>query len=67
MPQVTLYLDDVTAQLMRKQAAAAGMPYSRWVANLIASQVAAAWPLNLRQHFGAFPDMPMAEPGRKTW
>ena len=61
MPQVTLYLDAQTERLMRDRAAAAGLPYSRWVAQLIQAQASASWPPDVVRAFGAFPDMPLAD------
>jgi hypothetical protein len=66
MPQVTLYLDEDTVRLLRERASAAGMPYSRWVAQLIRNQADADWPADLAALFGAHPDMPLAEALRDT-
>ena len=60
VPQITLYLDDETAHMMRERAAACGMPNSRWVANLIRSQAPTTWPQDLIDTFGRLPDMPLA-------
>lgn len=64
MPQITLYLDDETLRLMRERAAAADMPYSRWVAGLIRAQAASAWPPQVLADLGGHADMPLAEGGR---
>jgi hypothetical protein len=61
MPQITLYLDEPTVKLMREQAQAAGIPYSRWVADLIRQSVITRWPAEVLSSFGAFPEMPLAE------
>jgi hypothetical protein len=61
MPQVTLYLDERTDKMMRERAAAAGVPYSRWVAQLIHAQAEATWPPDVARLFGAFPEMPLSE------
>ena len=66
MPQITLYLDDATERLMRERAQAAGMPYSRWVAKLIQESHAESWPADLVSSFGAYPDIPLAEPLREA-
>lgn len=66
MAQVTLYLDEDTTRLMREQARAAGLPYSRWVAQLIRAQSATDWPQDVLASFGAFPDAPLPEDLRKT-
>ena len=66
MAQVTLYLDEETTRLMREQARAAGLPYSRWVAQLIRAQSATDWPPDVLASFGAFPDASLPDELRKT-
>lgn len=66
MPQVTLYLDAETLQLMREKAEAAGLPYSRWVAKLIRGEAASTWPADLALSLGSFPEMPLADAVRRT-
>ena len=61
MPRITLYLDDQTEKLMRERAAAARMPFSRWVAHLIRAQAGSSWSLQVTRLLGAFPDMPLVE------
>ena len=64
MPQVTLYLDDETERLMREHAKAAGLPYSKWVAQLIRSRARSEWPAAVREAAGRFPDFPLVESAR---
>jgi hypothetical protein len=66
MAQITLYLDEDTTRLMREQARAAGLPYSRWVAQLIRAQSATDWPPDVLASFGAFPDAPLPDELRTT-
>lgn len=66
MAQVTLYLDDETARLMREQARAAGLPYSRWVAQLIRARSATDWPQAVLDSFGAFPEAPLPDDLRRS-
>ncbi len=61
MGQITLYLDEATEKLMRDRAAALGLPYSRWVAQLIQAESAASWAPEVAALFGAFPEMPLVE------
>lgn len=58
MPQITLYLDADAIQVMRECARGAQMPYSRWVSNLIRSQVTTAWRPEIESLFGRYHDMP---------
>ena len=59
MPQVTLYLDDETDALARASAAAAGLSYSRWLADLIRSTT--NWPPEVRRLVGSAPDFPLRD------
>jgi hypothetical protein len=61
MAQVTLYLDDETAEKMRAAAKAEGTSQSRWVARLIRTRVADEWPAEVIELAGAWPDLPTAE------
>ncbi len=64
MPQITLYLDAETERLMRARARAAGLPYSRWIAQLIRLQAASEWPEDVVALAGRFPDFPTSESAR---
>ena len=59
MPQVTLYIDEATDAKARAAAGAAGVSYSRWVADLIRSRTRDEWPESIRGFAGAVPDFPM--------
>jgi hypothetical protein len=61
MAQVTLYLDDETAERMKKAARAAGLSRSQWLARLVREQVDDQWPAAVREMAGAWPDFPLAE------
>jgi hypothetical protein len=61
MAQVTLYLDEETEQAMRKAAACAGLPYSRWVAGLIRAAARETWPEDFLRLSGSLPDAPFAK------
>ncbi len=41
MAQVTIYLDPEHAKRLRQAARAAGLPVSRWIANLVAERTRA--------------------------
>ena len=61
MAQVTLYLDDETAERMEAAARAEGTSQSRWVASLIRTRLADEWPVEVVELAGACPDLPTAE------
>ncbi len=61
MAQVTLYLDDETAELMRQAAKAAGLSRSRWLARLVRERTSQEWPTAVRELAGAWPEFPLAE------
>ena len=59
MPQVTLYIDEETDAKARAAAQAAGLSYSRWVADLIRSRTRDEWPDSVRRLAGSVPDFPL--------
>jgi hypothetical protein len=61
MPQVTLYLDEETDAKARAAAAAAGVSYSRWVAEIIRSRTRDQWPEQIRALAGSVRDFPRRE------
>jgi hypothetical protein len=61
MPQVTLYLDPDTDSKARAAATAAGVSYSRWVADLIRARARAEWPDQIRALAGSIPDFPLEQ------
>jgi hypothetical protein len=66
MPQIMIYLDEETEQVMRKAAERVGLPYSRWVAGLIRAAGRTTWPQEFLQFWGAIPDAPLADEIRAT-
>jgi hypothetical protein len=66
MPQIMIYLDEETEQVMRKAAERVGLPYSRWVAGLIRAAGRTTWPQDFLKLSGAFPDAPLADEIRAT-
>ena len=66
MAQVTIYLDDSHEQRLRKAAAEAGVPVSRWVAALIERYTRTEWPAEVAEAAGSWPDAPDAEDLRAT-
>lgn len=61
MPQITLYLDDITQALVDQAAAASGVSKSRWVAEAIRHYAAEEWPSDCFGLAGRFPDFPLRE------
>lgn len=58
MGQVTIYLDEENERRLKAAAKAAGVPVSRWVANMVAQKAGAAWPESVRLLAGAWRDFP---------
>lgn len=65
MGQVTIYLDHESEQRVRAAAAAAGMPVSRWVAQLVQKKTQNEWPSTVRALAGAWQDLPDLDTLRK--
>ncbi|RLE26755.1 MAG: CopG family transcriptional regulator [Acidobacteria bacterium] len=61
MSQITLYLEEETAQQLKAAAGAAGQSVSRWVADLIRQKIATEWPGNVINLAGAWPDLQTTE------
>jgi hypothetical protein len=59
MPEITVILDEETDRLARAAAAAAGVSYSRWVADLIRAR--SLWPAHVVAMAGSAPDFPLRE------
>ena len=59
MPEITVTLDDETDRLARAAAEAAGVPYSRWVADLIRTR--SLWPAHVLAMAGSAPNFPLRE------
>jgi hypothetical protein len=66
MGQVTIYLDDEHERRLRRAAKSAGVPVSRWVANLVEESTRNEWPESIRGMSGAWEDFPSAEELRET-
>jgi hypothetical protein len=61
MAQVTLYLDEKTAESLKKAAKQAGLSRSRWLAKLIHRSTATEWPPAVRELAGAWADLKTAK------
>ena len=58
MTQVTLYLDDETADQMKLAARRAGLSRSRWLAELVRQRTSSEWPPAVLALAGAWPEFP---------
>ncbi len=58
MGQVTVYLDAESEKRLKSAAKAAGMPVSRWVADVVKEKTRTEWPDSVRALAGAWPDFP---------
>ncbi len=66
MGQVTIYLDEESERRLKSAAAAAGVPVSRWVAQLVREKTRTEWPADVRELAGAWQDFPDAEELRRS-
>ena len=68
MPQLTIYLDEATEQLLRKQLDSSGLSQSRYIAGLIVERDRTQWPSGLVSILGTWADsdFPDIEDLRKT-
>jgi hypothetical protein len=66
MPQVTLYLDEETDQVLAQSASRAGMSKSRRVAQLIRRHAKEGRPQECLNLAGAFPDFPLRDPASEA-
>ena len=57
MAQVTLYLDEETAERLKKAAERAGLSRSRWLARLVQEKTATKWPQAVRDLAGTWADL----------
>jgi hypothetical protein len=64
MGQLTIYLNDDNEQRVKKAANAAGMPVSRWVAQLVEQHCNTEWPPGVRELAGSWPDFPRPKRAR---
>ena len=65
MAQVTLYLDDETADRLKKAAKQAGLSRSRFLARLVREKTVTEWPQAVKELAGAWPDMETVERRRR--
>lgn len=66
MGQVTIYLDSQSEKRMKQAARAAGVPVSRWLAELVKAEIREEWPPAVCAAAGAWPDFPDVEELRKS-
>jgi len=66
MGQVTIYLNDKNEKRLKAAAKAAGVPVSRWVANLVEEKAHTVWPEPVCRLAGAWQNFPDLETIRKT-
>lgn len=66
MGQVTIYLDDESERRLRSAASAAGVPVSRWVAELIQGKTRTEWPESVKALAGQWGDFPDTEALRSS-
>lgn len=57
MAQVTLYLDEKTAEKVKTAAKQAGLSRSRWLARLVQERTATEWPQGVKDLAGAWSDL----------
>ncbi len=65
MAQITIYLDDNTAALVKAAVKEAGSSQSQWIAEAVRQRARAEWPASVVALAGAWPDFPTAEEIRK--
>ena len=65
MGQVTIYLDRESEKRMKRAARAAGVPMSRWLAELVRDKTRNEWPDSVRKAAGAWTDFPDADELRR--
>ena len=58
MGQVTIYLDDANEKRLKAAAKAAGIPVSRWIADLVQAKTRTVWPDSVHRLAGAWQDVP---------
>lgn len=58
MAQISLYLEDDTAEKLRSVAESSGVSVSSLVADLIRNKIAREWPENIARLAGAWKDFP---------
>ena len=58
MGQVTIYLDEDTASLLKSAVKTAGISKSKWIAEAIRKRARGEWPREVLDLAGAWPDFP---------
>ena len=58
MGQVTIYLDDDTEKRAKKAARSEGVSLSKWIASALRAKTTTAWPREVLDLEGAWPDFP---------
>ena len=58
MARITVYLDDITAKLLRSAAKSSGVSVSRFVGDLIRNEITHEWPESVVRLAGAWKDFP---------
>ncbi len=66
MTQVTLYLDEETAERMKEAAQVSGLSQSRWLTELVRERTAREWPEAVKRLAGAWKDFPNARSLRRN-
>lgn len=61
MAQITVYLDDEVAALLKDAVKGTSVSQSQWVADAIKARVKREWPESVKALAGAWPDFPWAE------
>jgi len=69
MGQITIYLDDETEKLVRRQAEGSGESASKWIAEAVRRRARTEWPADILSLFGSWKDedFPDAEELRKGY
>ena len=66
MPQITIYLDEEAELRARKAANSEGISLSKWIARVVREKAVTAWPKDILDMAGTWPDFPSAEELRNT-
>lgn len=66
MGQVTIYLDEDTERRAKKAARSEGVSLSKWIALALRAKTATAWPKEVLDLEGAWPDFPELEELRRV-
>jgi hypothetical protein len=67
MAQITIYLSEQLEARARRAAKARGTSVNLWIAEQVARTVEAAWPPEVMDAAGAFPDFPAVEDLRRGY